>query len=102
VNQYLTVPVRKTDLSKLVWRYRSSSRYQKHSGQWYFQTRKGDRGPFDSREAAELELQRYIDTMEFVEETLDPLSAERDKLHATEAWQRALAERIDLPRSWVD
>ena len=35
---------------------------------WYFRTRQGNRGPYDSREEAELCLERYVDTMGFVEE----------------------------------
>ena len=76
MNQNLTV--RNSDLDKTGLRYRSGSRFQQQSGQWYFQTREGDRGPFDSREAAELELQRYIDTMEFVEENKPSLPADVD------------------------
>ena len=47
---------------------RRDSRTHQHVGQWYFRTREGDRGPFDTREAAVLELMSYVDTMEFVEE----------------------------------
>ena len=76
MNQNLTV--RKSDLDKTAQRYRSGSRFQQQSGQWYFQTREGNRGPFDSREAAELELQRYIDTMEFVEKNKPSLPSDVD------------------------
>ncbi len=46
-----------------------SYRTHQRVGKWYFRTREGDRGPFETREAAVLELMRYVDTMEFVEET---------------------------------
>ena len=38
---------------------------------WYFRTRQGNRGPYDSREEAELCLERYVETMGFVEDN-DP------------------------------
>ena len=60
--------MRKNDTDETVTLFRSSSRNRQHGGQWYLRTREGHRGPFDTREAAELELRRYIDTMEFVEE----------------------------------
>ena len=46
-----------------------------------------------------LELTKKGDFTKADQKRLDGLTAERDKLHATEAWQRALAERIDPPRS---
>jgi hypothetical protein len=58
--------MRKTDSSRRL-HFRSKNRLFRHEGEWHFQTRERVRGPFDSREAAELELQRYIDTMEYVE-----------------------------------
>ena len=61
--------MRKNDTDETVALFRSSSRNRQHGGHWYFRTREGeDRGPFHTREAGELELRRYIDTMEFVEE----------------------------------
>lgn len=61
--------MRKKDTDAKIRRSRRPiSRTHGHVGQWYFRTREGDRGPFVTREAAVLELMRYIDTMEFVEE----------------------------------
>ena len=61
--------VRKKDTNETVRRSRRRDcRTHQHVGQWYFRTREGDRGPFETREAAVLELMRYVDTMEFVEE----------------------------------
>ncbi len=61
--------MRKKDTDAAVQRSRRAySRTHQHVGQWYFRTREGDRGPFETREAAVLELMRYVDTMEFVEE----------------------------------
>jgi hypothetical protein len=62
--------VRKADLDGKAPKYsRAKSRFQQRKGQWYFRTREGDRrGPFESRDAAELDLKLYIDAMQFVEE----------------------------------
>ncbi len=70
--------MRKIDLGKTGLRCRSRARFRQQSGQWYFQTREGERGPFDSREAADLELQRYIDTMEFIEKNEPSLPSDVD------------------------
>jgi hypothetical protein len=35
------------------------------NGKWYYQTREDDDGPFTTREAAELDMQRYVDEMRF-------------------------------------
>ena len=72
--------MRKSDLVKTGLRCRSRfrSRFRQESGQWYFQTREGERGPFDSREAADLELQHYIDTMEFIEKNEPSLPSDVD------------------------
>ena len=47
---------------------RSPERLFRQEGQWYFQTREGDRGPHDTREGAELRLDRYVETMGFFED----------------------------------
>ena len=59
--------------------YRSPERlFLGHERQWYFQTREGDRGPFKRRELAILELERYADTMGYVEENKSSLPSEVD------------------------
>ena len=45
----------------------SSDCFFRQDDQWFFQTREGARGPFKTREDAERELRRFIDTIEFVE-----------------------------------
>ena len=44
--------------------FRASRRVFCLNGEWYFQTRESDHGPFTRREAAELALQRYVDEMQ--------------------------------------
>jgi hypothetical protein len=58
--------MRKSDSDKLSF-FRSSARVLRKSGKWYCETREGDRGPFDSRDEAELELQRYVEIVEFID-----------------------------------
>ncbi len=70
--------MRKSDLDRTGLRHRSRARFRQQSGQWYFLTREGERGPFDSREAADLELQHYIDTMEFIEKNEPSLPSDID------------------------
>lgn len=44
---------------------RSKERIFSLQQQWYFQTREYDHGPFQSRQAAEAELQRYVYDMQY-------------------------------------
>jgi len=74
--------VRKTDIDKRVLRYRVRSRWFRgeHSqgGRWCFHTREGDRGPFESRDSAELELRRYVETMEYLDNNKRSLPQDAD------------------------
>lgn len=45
--------------------FRSRDRVFCQNGSWFFQTREDDHGPFPTRAAAELDLQRYVDEMAF-------------------------------------
>ena len=47
--------------------FRVSSRVFCLNGEWYFQTRETDHGPFTRREAAELALDRYANEMQDME-----------------------------------
>ena len=61
--------MRKSDKNKKAKaHFRSSERFFREDGEWFFQTREGARGPFRTREIAEQELRRFTDTMEFVED----------------------------------
>ena len=81
--------MRKTDSGRRP-RFRSKNRFFRHAGKWHFQTRERVRGPFDSRKAAELELQRYIDTMEYVEGNEASLPSDVD-------WSDVTLVDIDKP-----
>ncbi len=59
--------------------FRSPERlFRGQERQWYFQTREGDRGPFNRRELANLELERFVDTMKYMEENRRSLPPEVD------------------------
>ncbi len=61
--------MRKSDTDqKAIKHYRTRERFFRQDDQWFFQTREGARGPFKTREAAERELGRFVDTVEFFEE----------------------------------
>ena len=63
----LNIPTRRTDSIRKTY-CRTPDRIICCEGSWYFQTRLGDRGPYDTLEEAELWLERYVETMGFVEE----------------------------------
>ena len=69
--------MRRSDTAKQKYP-RSTERLFRRQGQWYFQTREGDRGPFNSREAAKVELERFADTMQYMEEHKPSLPSEVD------------------------
>jgi len=47
--------------------FRASSRVFCLNGEWFFQTRESDHGPFTKREAAEQALDRYVNEMQDME-----------------------------------
>ena len=57
---------RKTDVDNGVAYSRNADRIEQRDRRWYFASREGLRGPFASRKVAELRLNRYVDTMDFV------------------------------------
>lgn len=48
--------------------FRASSRVFCLNGEWFFQTRENDHGPFTKREAAEQALERFVDEKQTLEE----------------------------------
>jgi hypothetical protein len=57
--------------------FRSGDRVFCQNGKWFFQTREDDHGPFSTREAAEADLQRYVDEMSFFDEAAASESSEQ-------------------------
>ena len=56
--------MRKSD-SKDGTYFRSGDRVFCLNGKWFYQTRENDHGPFPSRQAAQVDMQRYIEEMSF-------------------------------------
>lgn len=56
--------MRKSDGQQSTY-FRSRDRVFCQNGGWFYQTREDDHGPFPTREAAELDLKRYVDEMSF-------------------------------------
>ena len=54
--------------------YRSSDRLFQSDGRWFYETREGDCGPFNSREEAKTDLERYINTREYFDSSGQPAS----------------------------
>ena len=59
--------MRKSDADNAT-HFRSGDRVFCLNGSWYFQTRENDHGPFPTREAAELNLKRYVEEMSFFDD----------------------------------
>jgi hypothetical protein len=81
--------MRKTD-DKSKKYARSADRLVHVDGGWYFQTREGARGPFESKEAAKLELMRYIDTMKFI-------AANEAEIPSGVDWKDVTLVNIEVP-----
>ena len=77
--------MRKSDRNQknVVAHHRHRDRFFQQNEQWFFQTREGARGPFETRQAAERELGRFTDTMEFVEENENHLPSGLDWKNVT-------------------
>jgi len=56
--------MRKDDVDNSTY-FRSGDRVFCMNGKWFYQTREVDHGPFPTRDAALLDLQRYVDEMAF-------------------------------------
>jgi len=67
--------MRKSDLQDSTY-FRSRDRVFCQNGRWFYQTREDDHGPFPTREAAELDLQRYVDEMDFFNGVRDAAPAD--------------------------
>lgn len=67
--------------------YRASTRILQLNGKWYYATREGDQGPYESPQEAERELKRFIDT----QMELQLFQLKRAKWHANRDRKNTLA-----------
>ena len=58
--------MRDQDEKPTVRHFRTGNRFICQDGKWWFSTREGEEGPFDTREAAELGLKRFVETYEIM------------------------------------
>jgi len=63
--------------------FRSPERVFCLNGAWYYQTREDDHGPFPTRAAAERDLARYVEEMQFLENVTDGAPPPPDSDEAT-------------------
>ena len=75
-------PMRKSDEKNKV-HPRTKDRLFCLDKRWYFLTREGNRGPFDSRKEAETELKLYADAMEFINDNESSLPSGADWTNVT-------------------
>lgn len=59
--------MREHDEKSNVSHFRTAHRFFCQDGQWWFSTREGEEGPFNSREHAENARDRYVDSIQMME-----------------------------------
>ena len=70
---------RDDEQAKQISHFRSSERFVRIDGAWWFSTREGDEGPFATREAARNGLRRYIASQEMAEKHRKEMEAVKAK-----------------------
>jgi len=68
--------MRKADFKDSTY-FRSRDRVFCQNGKWFYQTREDDHGPFPTRQAAEVDLQRYVDEMAFFDDANEGTPADQ-------------------------
>ena len=84
--------MRKSDSNESTY-FRYRDRVFCQNGKWFYQTREDDHGPFPTREAAEVDLQRYVDEMAFFDEARDGAPAEKSGRHDPDFANFSLVEK---------
>ena len=59
--------MREDDEKSNISHFRSAHRFFCQDGQWWFSTREGEEGPFNSREHAEATRDRYVDSIQMMQ-----------------------------------
>lgn len=77
--------MRKTD-SDLKTRFRSTDRVFQINDSWWFGTREGDRGPFDSRKDAHAALSQFVLDTRVDIELDEPGILDKDDSNASSPW----------------
>ena len=84
--------MRKSDANDSTY-FRSRDRVFCQNGKWFYQTREDDHGPFPTRQAAEVDLQRYVDEMAFFDDASDGVAAENPQLKDPEFANFSLVDK---------
>ena len=84
--------MRKSDSNDSTF-FRSRDRVFCQNGKWFYQTREDDHGPFPTRQAAEVDLQRYVDEMAFFDDAHDGNPAEKGSLQDPEFANFSLVDK---------
>lgn len=71
--------MREQDKKSTVHHFRTSNRYFCQDGRWWFSTREGEEGPFDTRELAEEGMQRFVGSVQLMEKFQATRQAKKDK-----------------------
>ena len=58
--------MRENDENSKIRHFRTGHRYFCQNGRWWFSTREGEEGPYNSREQAEAALKRYIESIKLM------------------------------------
>ena len=82
--------MRKSD-SKQETHKRATRRVFREDDLWYYNTREGRRGPFDSELELRKDLRNYVGTMEFIEDNAAALPEDVD-------WRDVELVHVDMPR----
>lgn len=73
--------------------FRSRDRVFCQNGKWFYQTRENDHGPFPTRAAAEVDLQRYADEMAFFDDAHEGATADKPNIQDPEFANFSLVEK---------
>lgn len=79
--------------------FRASKRLLVLNGEWYYSTREGERGPFKTREEAELQLERFKQDMRELQTFQTNRATRSEERAAGVSRARELTEKLRAARS---
>ena len=89
--------MREQDGKSTVRHFRTGNRYFCQDGRWWFSTREGEEGPFDTRELAEQGMQRFVESVQLRESFQAARAEKAEKVPKSRGdptiWDRQLDSR---------
>ncbi len=86
--------MRETDEESRIRHFRTGHRYFCQNGRWWFSTREGEEGPYNSREQAEAALARYVESIKLMKkyqaEQAEKISNKPGRKLDTKLWDRQI------------